>query len=129
MNRFFSILLMALLMQPISISAANVLPENIEPNNEQLTQVNMLDDDIIENPTMIEYKTPVSKRKIAKKFLLAMSGVAVSSILLFLILTIYNRLHDSVINHQNSSEGEISLETPDDINNAIKNFMDKTNWN
>ena len=40
----------------------------------------------------IPYKQPVSKRKMAKKFLIGMGSVAVSSILLFLILTVYNKI-------------------------------------
>ena len=41
---------------------------------------------------MIVYKQPVSKRKIAMKFIYAMCGVAVSSILLFVLLSLYNKI-------------------------------------
>ena len=75
------------------------------------------------------YKQPTSKKKIMKKFLLAMLGVAGSSILLFAILSIYNRVvygKESV--HSELKRGESQLETPETINEAVKSFVDKTTW-
>ena len=78
----------------------------------------------------INYKQPVSKRKIAKKFLLAMLGVAVSSILLYLILSLYNKIRDGFTNPRTETppNGETSLVTPDNLIDAVKTFLDKTKW-
>ena len=81
-------------------------------------------------PKNIQYKQPVSKRKIAKKFLLAMAGVAISSILLFAILSLYNKLRESlgIAGQEETPENITSLTTPDNLEDAVKTFLDKTRW-
>ena len=74
------------------------------------------------------YKKPVSKRKIAKKFLLAMGGVAVSSLLLYILLTLYNKIRASVSGQDIPSEEENSLTTPYTMEDAVKSFLDKTKY-
>ncbi len=82
-----------------------------------------------EKQETITYKQPVSKRKIAKKFLLAMAGVAISSIILFVLLTIYNKLRASFTNTQQiDTAKEPSLETPQNLTDAVRTFFDKTKW-
>ena len=77
----------------------------------------------------ISYKQPVSKRKIAKKFLLAMGGVAVSSILLFLILSLYNKIREGFVTPEGIGEKEETmLETPDNTVDAVRTFLDKTKY-
>ena len=75
------------------------------------------------------FKQPVSKKKIAKKFLAAMAGVLTSSFLIFFILTVYNKIRESILNQVKTPEGKTSLETPDDLESAVKTFLDKTEWN
>jgi len=75
-----------------------------------------------------EYKQPTSKRKIAKKFLAAMGGVGLSSILLFLILSIYNRMRENIVSQTKLNDNETTLETPECVEKAVKVFLDKTNW-
>lgn len=75
------------------------------------------------------YKQPVSKKKIAKKFLFAMVGVGISSIVLYIILTLYNTIRIKFTKKTLVENKEISLETPDNIQDAIRVFLDKTNWN
>ena len=74
------------------------------------------------------YKQPVSKRKIAKKFLLAMAGVGISSILLFVLLSLYNKIRGRVSNQQTTPEGETSLVTPYSLEEAVRTFLDKTKY-
>ncbi len=78
----------------------------------------------------IPYKQPVSKRKVAKKFLLAMGGVGISSILLFVTLSLYNKVRSSIIEAAKEipPEGETSLVTPESLTDAIKTFLEKTKW-
>ena len=73
------------------------------------------------------YKQPVSKRKIAKKFLLAMGGVAASSVVIFLLLSVYNKVRQGFVQAK-TDEIENSLETPTDIDEAVRAFLNKTNW-
>ena len=81
-------------------------------------------------PESIPYKQPVSKKNIAKKFLLAMAGVAISSILLFAILSLYNKLRESlgISGQEETPENITSLTTPDNLEDAVKTFLDKTRW-
>lgn len=77
----------------------------------------------------IPYKQPVSKRKMAKKFLIGMGSVAVSSILLFLILTVYNKIRESILApKQDQQTGETSLVTPESLTDAVKTFLNKTKY-
>ena len=57
-----------------------------------------------------------------------MAGVTVSSIAIFILLTVYNRFRERYLSAVKTPEGEISLETPEDINSALKIFLDKTKW-
>jgi hypothetical protein len=96
---------------------------NLPENNVNATQ------DTITTPT--PYKQPISKKRVAKKFLLAMFGVVVSSLLIFGILTVYNKIREGFVKKETLPEidGETSLDTPDDLTGAIKSFLDKTKWN
>ena len=62
----------------------------------------------------------------AKKFLLAMLGVAISSILIFVGLTIYNKLFHNPKKNEKSNFDENSLEPAKDIDSAISNFLNRT---
>lgn len=82
-------------------------------------------------PQTIPYKQPESRKKMAKKFLLAMSGVAISSILLFVILTIYNKMREVLgfgKKEDLPKDNMTSLTTPDNLEGAVKTFIEKTKW-
>ena len=65
----------------------------------------------------------------AKKFLIGMGSVAVSSILLFLILTVYNKIRESILApKQDQQTGETSLVTPESLTDAVKTFLNKTKY-
>ena len=93
--------------------------------------VNALDEDIQQAPEKLisPYKQPTSKKQTAQKFLMAMLGVAASSALIYVLLTLYNKIRYtlSVPNKENSYE-EPSLETPKTIEGAVRIFLDKTKW-
>ena len=126
MNRIFVIILSALLSLPISVWAA----DESAPIEEPTPIVNTLDEEVIEQEKIEEsqYKQPISKRKIAKKFLAAMGGVAASSFAIFFLLTVYNRVRESFQVQNKTSDKDVSLETPQDVNEAVKTFLDKTKW-
>ena len=76
-----------------------------------------------------QFKTPYSKKKLAKKFIIAMLCVAGCSIFLYGTLTVYNKIRDGILSsEQTPPEGEKPLDTPSDLTEAIKTFMDKTMW-
>ncbi|MBR1776701.1 hypothetical protein IJ750_06495 [bacterium] len=75
------------------------------------------------------YKQPVSKKKIIKKFILAMLGVGISSVFIFGILSIYNKIRNYFINTEDETiKRETPLETPESIQEAVRTFVDKTKW-
>jgi hypothetical protein len=128
MNKFFTIVLLCLLSLPVSVLAEDNLSNVI---NDQAPIVNTLDEDLdmaVEKEVSELYKQPISKRKIAKKFLIAMGAVVASSILLFLILSLYNKIRENYYYQTQILDDETSLETPEDLNGAIKTFLDKTDW-
>ncbi len=102
-NRILAILILTMLSLPVQVQAI---------------------DDIGSQPI---YKQPVSKRKIAKKFLFAMGGVGASSLIIFLLLSLYNKVREGLITGKFSEE-ETSLETPSDLQEAVRAFLNKTNW-
>lgn len=128
MNKLFTIILAIVLSLPISVWAV----DNTAPNNDATSVVNTLDEDIVEDNAKNEaesiYKQPLSKRKIAKKFLAAMGGVGISSLALYFLLTLYNRIREGYTCRTKDSDDEVSLETPDDLNSAVRAFLDKTDW-
>lgn len=126
MNRLFAIILSVLLSLPISVWAVDDNPAQADTP----AVVNTLDEDIVEQKAEEStFKQPMSKRKIAKKFLAAMGGVGISSLALFFLLTLYNRIREGyVCQNCGGPNGEASLETPDDLNSAVRTFLDKTKW-
>ncbi len=127
MNKIFTIILLCILSLPVCVLA----DDNVLNGIEQAPVVNTLDEDLdmaVEKEANELYKQPISKRKIAKKFLIAMGAVAVSSISLFFILSLYNKIRENYFYQTQILDDEKSLETPEDLNGAIKAFLDKTDW-
>lgn len=132
-NRIFAIILTVLLTLPISVSAVDTVANEPAPISEtmQTQEESILEKEVAEiSDKEIEdsYKQPISKRKIAKKFLMAMAGVGVSSFLIFFGLSVYNRAREVFLNEVKTPEGETSLKTPEDLTEAIKLFVEKTMW-
>ncbi len=78
----------------------------------------------LEEPKII-YKEPVSIKHTAKKFLFAMFGVALSSIILFVMLTIYNKIRNRVISAP-SQDYKNTLTSPNNLRDAVNIFLEKT---
>ena len=70
-------------------------------------------------------KEPISKKKIAYKFIIAMLGVAASSVILYVSLSAYNRLFKS---ESSAAVGLNSIGTPSNFKDAVEIFIDKTDW-
>lgn len=125
-NKILTIVLAMMLISPVfaEVNAG----DGPAPITESTVQEESVQQDLPKLDT-IPYKQPVSKKKVAKKFLMAMGGVALSSILLFLLLTLYNRIRNGVIaTKQELPTGETSLVTPENLIDAIKIFLEKTKY-
>ena len=57
-----------------------------------------------------------------------MGGVGISSFAIFFLLTVYNRIREGFQDQIKTTGAGTSLETPQNMNEAIKSFLDKTNW-
>lgn len=146
-NKIVLILLMFALALPITVNGVNgeIFSEPLEnpaqveetvspaPVETQEGTVEELPPEL-NDPNSYTFKPPVSKKKIAKKFILAMLGVAVSSIVLFVLLTLYNKVRETIaetsggVQNLNQKEEETSLRTPETLTEAVKTFIDKTKW-
>ena len=132
-NKIFTIILTVLLTLPISVSAVDTVIETPVSISEtaQVNGPSVLENEISEitNKDMDNAcKQPISKKKIAKKFIMAMLGVGISSFLIFFGLSVYNRIRETILNEVKTPEGETSLKTPEDITSAVKLFVEKTMW-
>ena len=101
-NKILTIFIALMLVSPVIaeeatgealMPIAETMQENVQTVKEESPQLDT-----------IPYKQPVSKKKMAKKFLMAMGGVAVSSILLFVFLTIYNKIRASILAPKNDQQ-------------------------
>lgn len=143
-NRIFTILLVLTLAMPIAVNAEIFSEPLVNPALEET--LSPLPSDTLEetieelppelnDPNSYAFKQPVSKKKIVKKFLLAMLGVTISSVVLFVLLSLYNKVRQTLIDGASAVQKfsvdneETSLQTPESLAQAIKIFLDKTKWN
>lgn len=118
------------LINPAQEEAVSPLPVNTEEVEET---VELLPPELNE-PDSITFKQPASKKQLAKKFLLAMLAVTISSVVLFVLLSLYNRVRQVLLGENGTmskvseENEEASLQTPGNLTQAVKTFIDKTKW-
>ncbi len=132
-NKFFTLLMMLILVSPVIAEPESTgIPETLTPISHEEVAEDYPSAAKEELPVLdtIPHKQPVSKKKVAKKFLAAMAGVGISSLMLFLILTLYNKIRENLLQAKKEipPEGETSLVTPDNLVDAVKVFLEKTKW-
>ena len=144
MKNLFALIIMSSLLLPVYAinehEDAN-LPVNSTTNIEELSseQIAHSEENASESPENLSqtthqvmpstYKQPLSKKKLAKKFIIAMLCVAGASAFLYIALSLYNKIRDGFVSSIPSSpEGEKTLDTPQDLTEAVKTFLDKTHW-
>ena len=130
-NRILTIFIVLMLVSPVFAETSATAGEGLTPIVENTLPENAVATTQEELPSVdtIPHKQPVSKKKIAKKFLMAMGGVALSSILLFLILTLYNKIRTGFLAPKaEQTNGETSLVTPENLTDAVRIFLDKTKY-
>ena len=128
MNKFFAILIILSLSLPVL--AIEELESSIEPQKENVVEEVLPETTVNTAPKQdLGLKQPISKKKLAKKFIIAMLCVAGTSILLYGTLSIYNKFRDNILSQGASlSDTGKQLDTPTDLTEAIKTFIDKTRW-
>ena len=100
-----------------------------EPPKKDLTfeEQNVLPDFDVKNSST--FKQPSSKKKLAKRFIIGMFSVLACSVFLYVILSVYNKIRNLVaFSASENKVDENSLETPTDLTEAVKTFIDKTKW-
>jgi hypothetical protein len=108
------------------------LSYNSEANSNEILEEETIETEpatINEQTANIPYKKPISKRKLVKKFLLAMFAVGLSSIALYAGLTLYNKIREGSPIQVRTPDGETPLSSPVDMETATKTFLEKTKWN
>lgn len=134
-NKILLICLSIVLSMPIHVWAIDEIPyaeknadviENVMDATDEIAQEKQTYTD--EDVSNIDYKQPISKKKLAKKFLLAMLAVGLSSLILYFGLTLYNRLREGLPIQIKTKKSETPLSSPSDLESASKIFLDKTMW-
>ena len=140
MKKLFAIMIMCSLSMPVL--AIDEQDYNTQVNEDSLEVIqpedaSALHQDATEQDTIIapeetlpsRFKMPYSKKKLAKKFLIAMLCVAGCSVFLYGTLTVYNKVRNGLFSQAPiPPEGEKPLDAPSDITEAVKTFIDKTKW-
>ena len=74
----------------------------------------------------IPTKKPIGKKQLAMKFIMAMIGVGVSSVIIFVLLSGYNKFVYGSYTRVEPSEEDNSYKTPNNMKDAINIFLKKT---
>ncbi len=142
-NKILSIILTGILLLPIQVVAEetpsvlqNELSTIEEPSSidtrayssQTIDEDNDYTENISQVNSSIPHKQPISKRKLVKKFLVAMILVGISFFVIYFILTAYQKVGKSVPPQIKISDGENPLTTPKDFESAVKTFLEKTKW-
>ena len=139
MKKLFTILIMCSLSLPVlAIEEQEVETALFDTNNqeaittEEVNRLNQNTEDIntvsVPETFPSPYKEPVSKKKLVKKFLIAMLCVAGCSIFLYGTLSVYNKIRDGLLSTSVPPDSEKPLDAPNDLTEAVKTFIDKTKW-
>ena len=65
-------------------------------------------------------------RVVAKKFILAMIGVFISSVLIYAGLALYNKFFHNPKTNEKTTFDDKSLEASKSLDNSISNFLNRT---
>jgi hypothetical protein len=140
MNKLFAVLIMCSLSLPvlaIEEQGVELTPvndnalETVQPQDSNTIEMPEVRDSLQPVPTQLpsRYKAPMSKKKLAKKFIIAMLCVAGASVFLYGTLSVYNKIRDGFVSSAPElPEGEKPLDAPNDLTEAVKTFIDKTRW-
>ena len=142
-NKFILIILaifISLSFTTVSVNGNNLAPiEDVVPIEELSSDVSAdgtYTDDTMQESSIntvkseqeLPYKQPISKGKLFKKFLLAMFVTLLSSALLYLGLSMYNKIREGGAIQIKTPDGETPLSSPKDFGDAVKIFLNKTKW-
>ncbi len=115
MNKKFKNILASLFVIGALFISAPVLAEDIPTNvvQEQKTST-------------VPLRQPISRKKLAMKFIMAMMGVAASSVIIYVSLTIYNRFIYGTPKAPQPKTQDEEFKTPTNMKDALSIFLKKT---
>ena len=111
-------------LPPVNTVIIDTIDNPDSVTNQETATDNLSNNNIVPSP----YKKPTGKRTIIKKFLIAMVSVLASSLLIFAGLSVYNKIRDDFQKPNLDDDRENYLDEPENLNDAIRSFVDKTNW-
>ncbi len=85
-----------------------------------------LQTDSVQTPIQFQTKQPIGKKQIAMKFILAMVGVATSSIVIYVLLSLYNKYFYGHSKTNVANEVDEEFKTPTNLKDAVNIFLKKT---
>ena len=74
----------------------------------------------------VQTRKPMSRKALAMKFIIAMLGVAASSIVIYVMLTIYNRFIYGSPTQRADRTLDDDFKTPNNLKDALDVFLKKT---
>ncbi len=78
--------------------------------------------------TPLQTKQPMSRRELAMKFIIAMLAVGASSVMIYVLLSIYNRFIYGTPTAPDKRSEDDEYKTPNNMKDALDNFYKKTKW-
>lgn len=78
--------------------------------------------------TPLETKQPMSKRELAMKFIIAMLAVGASSVMIYVLLSVYNRFIYGTAKVPEKKSEDDEYKTPNNMKDALDIFYKKTKW-
>ena len=114
-NKFKNVIASIFIIGALFVSAP-VLAENQQTNliQEQKTS------------TTVPLKRPVGRKKLAMKFIMAMMGVAASSVIIYVALSVYNRFIYGSPKAPQPKTRDDEFKTPTNMKDALDIFLKKT---
>ena len=96
------------------LTSAPVIADDVQPNAVQQKTVS------------VPVKRPTSKKQLALKFVMAMMGVAASSVIIYVVLTVYNRFIYGTPKAPQPKTQDEEFKTPNNMKDALDIFLKKT---
>lgn len=139
MKKLFAILIMCSLSLPVfanteqevemiqdSSGKLEVITEDLDDINNSVTETDMT---LTQEKLPSKFKEPMGKKKLVKKFIVAMLCVIGTSVFIYAALSLYNKIRENVLSGElNDPDREQPLDVPCDLSEAVKSFIEKTHW-
>lgn len=135
-NRIIVLILALMFSMPVFSTQGSSYFTDLEPVETPITaETTPVETEDVKMPELpnkelyIPHKQPISKKKLAKKFLLAMLCVGLCSLVLYVGLSVYNKIREGFISSlPQMPDARTVLNESDTISEAVRTFLEKTKW-